>query len=141
VYTALAFRGRPRGGRQPREKREKPKPMPLPDGKCNPLCPLFRCLNRSLVTVRRVVHGRVQHIAMCRWIGDQCIGGTCQYASCTAKALLPDGTCLYAKEKRAPREEEAEREIEKELSQEEREMSRIERMMRKRGYAIDEDMF
>ena len=87
------------------------------------------------------MHGRVQHIAMCRWIGDQCIGGTCQYASCAAKALLPDGTCLYAREGRAPREEEAEREIEKELSREEREMSRIERMMRRRGYAIDEDMF
>jgi len=141
VYIALAYRGRPRGGRQPREKKGKPKPMPLPDGKCNSLCLLFRCLNRSLVTVRRVVHGRVQHIAMCRWIGDQCIGGTCQYASCAAKALLPDGTCLYAKEGRAPREEEAEREIEKELSREEREMSRIERMMRRRGYAIDEDMF
>jgi len=82
----------------------------------------------------------MQRVAMCRWVGDQCIGGTCQHASCTAKALLSDGTCLYAKEKTAKRGEEEEKEIEKELLKEEKEMSRLERLMRRRGYDIDEDL-
>jgi len=131
-----------RGGwRRPARRRREPafrKPMPLPDGKCNPLCPMFRCLNSSLVSVKRVIHGRVQRVPMCRWIGDQCIGGTCQYASCIAKALLPDGSCLYAREK--GRREEAEEQIESELMKEEQEMSRIERMMKRRGYSIDDDL-
>ncbi len=131
---------RDRGQRRPPSRGEKPRPTPLPDGRCNPLCPYFRCLNNALIAMRKVAHGRIQRVPMCRWIGDQCIGGTCQYASCTAKALLPEGYCLYAKEKKAKRAEEEEKEIERELVKEEEEMSRLERLMRKRGYAIDADL-
>jgi len=123
----------PRGGRQ-----GKPRPMPLPDGRCNPLCPYFRCLNNALTIVRKPSHGRMMRVAYCRWIGDECIGGSCQYASCAAKALLPDGTCLFAKEKES--KETKLDDLEKELEREEEEMSRVERLMRRRGYGLDEDI-
>ncbi len=71
------------------------KPMPLGD-KCNPLCPFFRCGKNALVIVNRVVKGHVQKAAMCRWIGDQCLGAKCQFAYCERKALLPDGRCAFA---------------------------------------------
>ena len=126
-----APRGRGPGG--------KPKPMPLPDGRCNPLCPYFRCLNNALTVVRKPSHGRMQRVAYCRWIGDECIGGSCQYASCALKALLPDGTCLYAKEKGQRKEEELE-DIERELKREEEELSKAERLMKRRGYFLDEEL-
>jgi hypothetical protein len=69
----------------------------MPLGKnCNPLCPFFRCSKRVLVLVNRVVKGHVQKVAMCRWIGDQCLGARCQFAFCERKALLPDGSCAFA---------------------------------------------
>ncbi len=71
------------------------KPMPIGD-KCNPLCPYFRCSKRALVYVNKVVKGHVQKVAMCRWIGDECLGPKCQYAYCELGALLPDGRCAYA---------------------------------------------
>jgi len=87
------------------------------------------------------VHGRMHRVAYCRWIGDECIGGSCQYASCAAKALLPDGTCLYAKERRGAGEGERDIEaLEKELEMEERELSRVERLMRRKGYVIDDEI-
>ncbi len=136
--------GRPGGQRGARRAAAPPraeaKPMPLPDGRCNPLCPYFRCLNNALVIVRKPVHGRMQRVAFCRWIGDECIGGACQYASCALKALLPDGTCLYAKEKRGGKPERELEEIEKELKREEEEMSRIERLMKRRGYGPEEEL-
>lgn len=78
-----------------REKRRDLRPMPLKD-KCNPLCPFFRCSKNALVTVNKVVKGHVQKAAMCRWIGDQCLGASCQFAYCERKALLPDGRCAFA---------------------------------------------
>ncbi len=112
--------------------------MPLPDGRCNPLCPYFRCLNNALTVVRKHVHGRVQKVAYCRWIGDECIGGSCQYASCALKALLPDGTCLFAKEKEA--KETRLEEIEREIRAEEEAMSKVERLMRRKGYVGEEEL-
>lgn len=69
--------------------------MPIKD-KCNPLCPFFKCSKSALVIVNRVVKGHVQKAAMCRWIGDQCLGSRCQFAYCERKALLPDGRCAFA---------------------------------------------
>ncbi len=71
------------------------KPMPLGD-KCNPLCPFFKCSKNALVIVNKVVRGHVQKSAMCRWIGDQCLGASCQFAYCERRALLPDGRCAFA---------------------------------------------
>ncbi len=90
--------------------------------------------------MRKPVHGRMQKVAFCRWIGDECIGGSCQYASCAAKALLPDGSCLHAKEKQGRAAEKAMEEIEKELVEEEKQMSRIERLMKRRGYGVEEEL-
>jgi hypothetical protein len=127
--------GRPaRGG--PREG--KPRPMPLPDGRCNPLCPYFRCLKNALTIVRKPVHGRIQQIPYCRWIGDECIGGSCQYASCALKALLPDGTCLFAKEKEA--KETRLEDIEREIRAEEEAMSKVERLMKRKGYLGEDEL-
>lgn len=71
------------------------KPMPLGD-RCNPLCPFFRCSKNAFVTVNKVVRGHVQKVAMCRLIGDQCLGHACQFAYCERKALLPNGRCAIA---------------------------------------------
>jgi len=87
-------RGPPRGERV-RGVRPPAKPMPLGD-KCNPLCPFFKCSKNALVVVNRVVRGHVQKAAMCRWIGDQCLGSSCQFAFCERRALLPDGKCAFA---------------------------------------------
>lgn len=134
---------RRRGGpprRPPSGRGERPRPTPLPDGRCNPLCPYFRCLNNALTTLRKPSHGRMHRVAYCRWIGDECIGGSCQYASCALKALLPDGSCLYAKEKGGRRgEEESLESMERELRKEEEEMSKVEKLMKRRGYIIDEE--
>jgi hypothetical protein len=70
---------------------------PLPIGKfCNQLCPFFKCSKNSLVFVNKVVKGHVQKSAMCRWIGDQCLGYKCQFVFCERKALLPNGVCTLA---------------------------------------------
>jgi len=70
---------------------------PLPIGKmCNPLCPFFKCSKNALVFTNKVIKGHVQKAAMCRWIGDQCLGYKCQLGFCERKALLPDGTCAFA---------------------------------------------
>lgn len=135
----LSFR---RGGppRRPRERGErggKPRPMPLPDGRCNPLCPYFRCLKNALTVVRKPSHGKMHRVAYCRWIGDECIGGSCQYAACALKALLPDGTCLYAKEK--GQKETRIEDLESEIAREESEMSKVERLMKRRGYYFGDE--
>ncbi len=80
--------------REFREKREL-KPMPI-GRRCNPLCPFFRCSKRALVEVNKVVKGHVQKVAMCRWIGDQCLGAKCQFSFCERRAMLPDGSCAFA---------------------------------------------
>lgn len=73
---------------------------PLPMGRrCNALCPLFRCSQKALVASTRHVKGKPQRTMFCRWIGDECIGASCQYAFCAVKALLPNGDCLHAVQK------------------------------------------
>ncbi len=124
----------------PRRGGKKPQPQPLPNGKCNPLCPYFRCMNKALVITRRTVRGRVQRVALCRMVGGPCIGPDCQYAACALHALLPDGTCAYAKEKGAPSAEQVEREIMEELRREEEELRRAEQLMKRHGFEVDEDM-
>ncbi len=133
-------RGGPGRRPAPLPPRAEAKPAPAPDGSCNALCSYFKCLNNALVVVRRPSHGRMQRTAYCRWIGDECIAGSCQYASCNLKALLPDGGCLYVKEKRVERPEKTLEEIEAELKREEAEMSKIERLMRRRGYEAEEEL-
>ncbi len=49
-----------------------------------------------MVYTNKVIKGHVQKAAMCRWIGDQCLGFKCQFAFCERKALLPNGTCAFA---------------------------------------------
>ncbi|HIQ03177.1 MAG TPA: hypothetical protein EYH40_02015 [Desulfurococcales archaeon] len=71
------------------------KPQPK-DGKCNPLCSLFRCGKRSLVYTTRYYRGKPRKVAFCRWVGDYCKGYECQYAYCEKRALLPDGKCSFA---------------------------------------------
>lgn len=84
-------RSQPRVQRRPEEL----KPTPI-DKKCNPLCPFFRCANRSLTLMNRYEAGKPIRTPFCRWIGDTCIGYQCQYAYCDKKALLPDGACAFA---------------------------------------------
>lgn len=121
------------------EREEKPRPTPFPNGKCNPLCPYFKCLNNALTILRKPSHGRMHRVAYCRWIGDECIGGSCQYASCALKALLPDGSCLYAKERMSQKEEESIESMERELMREEEKMSKVRKLMKRRGYIADEE--
>ena len=72
--------------------------------------------------------------------GGPCIGPECQYAACALHALLPDGTCAYAKERGAPSAEEVERQIMEELRREEEELRRAEQLMKRHGFEVDEDM-
>ncbi len=89
---------KPHGRYSDRGRRHPSRPAtPMPLGKqCNPLCPFFKCSKNALVVVNKVVKGHVQKVAMCRWIGDQCLGVKCQFAFCERRALLPDGTCAFA---------------------------------------------
>ena len=86
-------RRRPPGLPRPTPRREL-KPMPI-NKKCNPLCPFFRCGKRALIIQTKYIKGHNQKIPFCSWIGDTCISHQCQYAYCTEKALLPDGTCAF----------------------------------------------
>ncbi len=80
-----------------REEPQKQRPKPMPIGrKCNPLCPYFRCSKKALVIKTEFFKGRQRKIAYCRWIGDTCIGASCQYAYCALRALLPNGDCMFA---------------------------------------------
>lgn len=92
-------RGRPPSGRGDRE----PRPRPLGD-KCNPLCPFFRCGKNALRIRTERYRGRPIRVAWCEWIGDKCIGPSCKFASCAKNALLPDGRCAFALEKRRIRD-------------------------------------
>ncbi len=70
---------------------------PLPIGKsCNQLCPFFKCSKGAIVYTNKVVKGHVQKSAMCRWIGDLCLGYKCQFSYCERRALLPNGVCTLA---------------------------------------------
>lgn len=74
-------------------------PMPIGD-KCNPLCPLFKCIRGALFITNKSYRGKLLKEAMCRLSGDKCVGYECQYSSCRINALLPDGRCTKALEKK-----------------------------------------
>ena len=76
--------------------RQIPQPTPL-NGNCTPLCPLFWC-NKRAYQPRRGSSG--EKIVFCRWIGDECIGASCQYAGCKGNYLLPNGNCAWDKQRR-----------------------------------------
>ncbi|MCD6209264.1 MAG: hypothetical protein DRJ46_03805 [Thermoprotei archaeon] len=102
------------------------------DVKCTPICPFraFYCLKKAL-RIRRGRDGRL--IAWCEWVNDECIGYKCQYASCTRRALLPDGTCRLLtkrKAKRAPS-------IEEEAAQLEAEYRKLRGKLRKISYDLE----
>jgi len=78
-----------------REREKQPQPV---GERCSPLCPLFWCEKRAY-TLRRSREGlRV----FCTWIGDECIGPSCQYATCKGHyMLLPEGLCGWVKQRAA----------------------------------------
>jgi len=78
------------------ERQQEPAPV---NGKCSQLCPLFWCTKRAYQLRRDPSTGR--RYVFCAWIGDECIGASCQYATCRGNYLLPDGTCAWVKQKRA----------------------------------------
>ncbi len=81
--------------------------------------------------ILKLENGKV--VAYCSWAGDQCIVAACQYASCVAKNMLPDGRCLYAlREREQKRTESFEEEIEKELQS-----TRVKGFLSRRGLGKD----
>ncbi len=82
-------------------KKEKLEPKPDASGKCSPLCPLFWCSRRAYRIKRDFNSGR--KYVFCEWIGDECIGASCQYASCKGNYMLPDGYCAWVKQKASAR--------------------------------------
>lgn len=60
---------------------------------CTPLCPYFRCAKNASVVTTKFYRGKPRKVILCRWTGDLCIGSQCQYAYCTKRAMLPDGSC------------------------------------------------
>jgi hypothetical protein len=72
-----------------------PKPLPV-GGKCNYLCPYFRCNKKALLIQQKYNKGNPQKVGWCRWVGDTCITGDCQYAYCEKRALLPGNKCAFA---------------------------------------------
>jgi len=84
---------------QQRPFQKKMFPMPIGE-KCNPLCPFFICTRRALVVGNKSYRGKIRKVAFCRLIGGECIGAECKFASCKLNALLPDGRCAKALEKK-----------------------------------------
>ncbi len=78
-------------------RRQRPTPIGV---KCNPLCPLFHCTQKAVVIINKPYRGKYQKVAFCRLTGSECIGAECKYASCRVNALLPDGKCSKALERR-----------------------------------------
>ncbi|WP_236751308.1 hypothetical protein [Acidianus sp. HS-5] len=76
-----------------------PKPLPLGE-KCNYLCPYFRCNKRALMIQTKYAKGSPYKVGFCRWVGDTCITGECQYAYCEKRALLPGNKCAFAVNKK-----------------------------------------
>ncbi len=94
----------PRQRRYDRSRSVQKKAYPMPIGdKCNPLCPFFVCTRRALVVVTKSYRGKIKRVAFCRLTGSECIGAECKFASCRLNALLPDGRCAKALEKRMRR--------------------------------------
>jgi len=80
-------------------QQRKASPMPIGDS-CNPLCPLFKCMRGALFVHNKPYRGKMVKEALCRLTGDKCVGYECQYAGCKINALLPDGKCAKALEKK-----------------------------------------
>jgi len=80
--------------RKPVHRENEPSPV---NGRCSNTCPLFWCTKRAYQVRRDPKTGR--KFVFCTWIGDECIGASCQYATCKMNYLLPDGTCGYVKQK------------------------------------------
>lgn len=99
--------------RQPSSFTDEPKPMPLGD-KCNYLCPYFRCNKRALLVQVKYSKGNPYKVGYCRWVGDVCIAGECQYAYCEKRALLPGNKCAFVINRKNEKEVEIEKELEKE---------------------------
>lgn len=91
--------------RESRLREEEIAPRPV-NGKCSNLCPLFWCTKRAYQIRRDPKTGR--KFVFCSWIGDECIGASCQYATCKSNYLLPDGSCGYVKQKSQASSEEKE---------------------------------
>lgn len=101
---------------------------PRPNGVyCNPLCPYFRCGKKALSYRNVRINGETRLIAYCNWVGDQCIAGSCQFAYCEKRYLLPGNKCLYAIE----REKKKGADIFKELDQEESVAKRLQEHLKK----------
>ncbi|BCU67104.1 hypothetical protein HS7_05410 [Sulfolobales archaeon HS-7] len=64
----------------------------------------------------KYMKGNPYKIGFCRWAGDTCITGDCQYAYCDKRALLPGNKCAFAIEKRDDgKKEESDMEYEDEI--------------------------
>ena len=50
--------------------------------------------------VNKSYRGKIIKEAYCRLSGDKCVGYECKFASCRLNALLPDGKCAKALEKK-----------------------------------------
>jgi len=90
-----------------------PKPLPLGE-KCNYLCPYFRCNKRALMIQTKYAKGSPYKVGFCRWVGDTCITGDCQYAYCEKRALLPGNKCAFAVNKKDGNKDDIEKELKEE---------------------------
>ncbi len=104
------------------------------DVACTPVCPYraFECLKNALIYRRR---GK-RIVAFCTWIGDECIGYKCQFASCKRHALLPDGTCKLKLERVQPRRG-GEFSIEEEALREEQLYGKLRDKLKRLGSGFD----
>ncbi|NPB00351.1 MAG: hypothetical protein GXO10_03155 [Crenarchaeota archaeon] len=92
-----------------------------------PKCPEFRCLKRCLKIVRRGKDVQV----ICTLTNDVCIGAKCQFASCMARALTPDGKCL--KSRREEGERSPEMDIVREARKLEKDVEKVRSKLKKIG--------
>jgi len=119
---------RNRGGYRPQLSRRM-EPQPVGD-RCSPTCPLFVCTKKCLMV--KLESGKP--VAYCLWANDKCIGASCQYASCRAHSLLPDGRCAHAL-RRSRREEPS---FEEEVMRVEARASSVRSLISRRG--LDKDL-
>jgi len=91
-----------------------------------PKCPEFRCLKKCLRIVRR----GDKVMVICSLTNDACIGAKCQFASCAAHALTPEGKCLrHGPERETP----SEFDIIKEAKKFEKEVEKVRSKLKKIG--------
>ncbi|MCC6030660.1 MAG: hypothetical protein LM586_03330 [Desulfurococcales archaeon] len=96
---------------------------PRPNGVyCNPLCPFFRCAKKALNIRNMRIGNELKLVAYCSWVNDQCIAGSCQYAYCEKRYLLPGNKCLYGIEKNKKK---SSHDMFKELEEEEKEARKL----------------